>query len=93
MRWSRRSGITLAADPVCDELDELAMVITGDRDALLTQLHKTLDRRAGSGLRRAQQRTPDARQHLGLAIGGGEGAGRVVEFGARAGCRSTARKR
>ncbi len=29
------------ADTVCDELDELAMVITGNRDALLDPLHKT----------------------------------------------------
>jgi len=41
VRWSRRSGIRRAADTVCDELDELAMVITGNRDALLDPLHKT----------------------------------------------------
>ncbi len=41
MRWSRRSGIRRAADTVCDELDELAMVITGNRDALLDPMHKT----------------------------------------------------
>jgi len=41
MRWSRRSGIRRAADAVCDELDELAMVITGGRDALLAPLRKT----------------------------------------------------
>ena len=40
-RWSRRSGIKRAADAVCDELDELAMVVTGNRDALLDPLHKT----------------------------------------------------
>jgi len=34
-------GIRRAADTVCDELDELAMVITGSRDALLDPLHKT----------------------------------------------------
>ncbi len=41
MRWSRRSGTRRAADAVCDELDELATVITGSRDALLDPLHKT----------------------------------------------------
>jgi len=41
MRWSRCSGIRRAADTVCDELDELAVVITGNRDALLDPLHKT----------------------------------------------------
>jgi len=41
MRWSRRPGIRCAADTVCDEHDELATVITGDRDALLTPFHKT----------------------------------------------------
>ena len=40
-RWSRRSGIKRAADTVCDELDELAMVITGNRDALLDPVHRT----------------------------------------------------
>ena len=41
MRWSRCSGIRRAADTVSDELDELATVITGNRDALLDPLHKT----------------------------------------------------
>jgi hypothetical protein len=40
-RWSRRSGIKRASDAVCDELDELAMVLTGNRDALLDPPHKT----------------------------------------------------
>ena len=41
MRWSRRSGIKRAADTVCGEHNELAIVITGDRDALLTPLYMT----------------------------------------------------
>ncbi len=51
MRWSRRSGIRRAADTVCDEHDELAMVITGDRDAFLPRFTRLRDRRAGSGPR------------------------------------------
>lgn len=38
MRWSPRSGIRRAADTVCDEHNELVMVITGNRDALLTPI-------------------------------------------------------
>ncbi len=41
MRWSRRSGMKRAADTVCGEHNELAIVITGDRDALLTPLYMT----------------------------------------------------
>ena len=37
-RWSRRPGIKLATDAA---RDELAMVVTGNRDALLDPLHKT----------------------------------------------------
>ena len=40
-RWSRRSGVKRAADIICDELDELAAVITGNRDALLDPMHRT----------------------------------------------------
>ena len=39
--WTRRSGLRRASDAVIDELDELAMVLTGDREALLDTIHST----------------------------------------------------
>ena len=39
--WTRRSGLRRASDAVIDELDEMAMVLTGNREALLDPLHRT----------------------------------------------------